>query len=463
MSVQKISNAILGVGVDDTTIDLFESQYPVPTGVSYNSYVILDEKVAILDTQEYQFIKETVKKQPKENGSLLRRLLMIAGCGVLFGGCAAVTFASVFPVMADREENTQQKIELTGSDVAETISEEQATERESVASVSEKEEKSLLAMRQEMYREVLKVSQKSRKSLVNVRGISKDEDLLNNSYLQQEDTEGLVFLETETQFYILTYEEELENLQELQVTFADGSTVQGEICRGDADSGFAVATVRKNLLNDSTREGIVVSDLTDTKKLGQSDIVIAIGSPAGDSDAVVYGMITSVSEKLSAADTEYNVLATDVQGNEDGSGVLLDSDGNVAGMILKKNENDGDNIHAVSISQILPLVEHLANKETIRYTGIYGTEITQAQCRKLGIDQGLYVERTQEESPAMKAGIQCGDIISKIDGTPTESMQSYYTYLQTKKQGENLTITVLRKNSDGEYAEKDYKVTVGER
>ena len=138
-------------------------------------------------------------------------------------------------------------------------------------------------------------------------------------------------------------------------------------------------------------------------------------------------------------------------------------DGNVAGMILKKNENDGDNIHAVSISQILPLVEHLANKETIRYTGIYGTEITQAQCRKLGIDQGLYVERTQEESPAMKAGIQCGDIISKIDGTPTESMQSYYTYLQTKKQGENLTITVLRKNSDGEYAEKDYKVTVGER
>ena len=50
MSVQKISKAILGVGVDDTTLDLFESQYPVPEGVSYNSYVILDDKVAILDT-----------------------------------------------------------------------------------------------------------------------------------------------------------------------------------------------------------------------------------------------------------------------------------------------------------------------------------------------------------------------------------------------------------------------------
>ena len=51
MSVKNISSAILGVGVDDTTIDLFESQYPVPTGVSYNSYVIRDEKIAILDTR----------------------------------------------------------------------------------------------------------------------------------------------------------------------------------------------------------------------------------------------------------------------------------------------------------------------------------------------------------------------------------------------------------------------------
>lgn len=45
-----ISEAIKYIGVDDTTIDLFESQYVVPDGVSYNSYVILDEKVAVLDT-----------------------------------------------------------------------------------------------------------------------------------------------------------------------------------------------------------------------------------------------------------------------------------------------------------------------------------------------------------------------------------------------------------------------------
>ena len=45
-----ISDAIKYIGADDTTLDLFESQYQIPNGVSYNSYVILDEKVAVMDT-----------------------------------------------------------------------------------------------------------------------------------------------------------------------------------------------------------------------------------------------------------------------------------------------------------------------------------------------------------------------------------------------------------------------------
>ena len=48
----RISDPVRYVGVDDTTIDLFESQYVVPEGVSYNAYVILDEKVAVLDTSD---------------------------------------------------------------------------------------------------------------------------------------------------------------------------------------------------------------------------------------------------------------------------------------------------------------------------------------------------------------------------------------------------------------------------
>ena len=50
MSDTYISDAIKYIGVDDTDIDLFESQYVVPNGDSYNSYVIIDEKTAVMDT-----------------------------------------------------------------------------------------------------------------------------------------------------------------------------------------------------------------------------------------------------------------------------------------------------------------------------------------------------------------------------------------------------------------------------
>ena len=56
-----ISDAVKYIGVDDKTIDLFESQYVVPEGVSYNSYLILDEKVALMDTVDARGMKEWEK------------------------------------------------------------------------------------------------------------------------------------------------------------------------------------------------------------------------------------------------------------------------------------------------------------------------------------------------------------------------------------------------------------------
>lgn len=58
MSDVKITDSIKYIGVDDKTIDLFESQYVVPNGISYNSYVILDEKVAVMDTVDARKTEE---------------------------------------------------------------------------------------------------------------------------------------------------------------------------------------------------------------------------------------------------------------------------------------------------------------------------------------------------------------------------------------------------------------------
>ena len=67
MAIRTVTDAIRYVGVDDNTLALFENQYPVqPMGVSYNSYVILDEKIAVMDSVDARAAEEYGRMQPGE-------------------------------------------------------------------------------------------------------------------------------------------------------------------------------------------------------------------------------------------------------------------------------------------------------------------------------------------------------------------------------------------------------------
>ena len=65
----QISKTIKYVGVFDTNIDLFEGQYKVPDGISYNSYVIIDEKIAVMDTVDAKFGGEWLENLKRELGN----------------------------------------------------------------------------------------------------------------------------------------------------------------------------------------------------------------------------------------------------------------------------------------------------------------------------------------------------------------------------------------------------------
>lgn len=78
MNKVTISDAIRYVGVDDKDIDLFESQYVVPNGVSYNSYVILDEKIAIMDTVDARKTEEWIGNVENELGGKTPDYLVIS-------------------------------------------------------------------------------------------------------------------------------------------------------------------------------------------------------------------------------------------------------------------------------------------------------------------------------------------------------------------------------------------------
>ena len=74
----KITNDVIYIGVDDKTIDLFESQYVVPNGVSYNSYLILDEKVCVMDTVDARFSSEWMANLEEALGERVPDYLVVS-------------------------------------------------------------------------------------------------------------------------------------------------------------------------------------------------------------------------------------------------------------------------------------------------------------------------------------------------------------------------------------------------
>ena len=78
MKDTKITNSILYVGVDDKTLDLFESQYIIPNGVSYNSYVIMDEKITIMDTVDARKTEEWLENLKAVLGDKVPTYLVVS-------------------------------------------------------------------------------------------------------------------------------------------------------------------------------------------------------------------------------------------------------------------------------------------------------------------------------------------------------------------------------------------------
>ena len=79
MSNVTISDSIKYIGVDDTTLDLFESQYIIPNGVSYNSYIILDDKIAVMDTVDARKISVQALGKYFPNSPMLAAAVAVSG------------------------------------------------------------------------------------------------------------------------------------------------------------------------------------------------------------------------------------------------------------------------------------------------------------------------------------------------------------------------------------------------
>lgn len=410
-------------------------------------------------SENYSFIKETIKEQPTDRKRLAGKFLTAAVCGVIFGACAAGTMALIVPKALERfgtAPDQKAVVTLTPSVKAEQVTPTpEATEQEKTSAST--------AWQNDLSDGMSQIAEEPRRALVRISAAGEDSDLLDDSFLEYGDEEGFVFLKNPEAFYILTVSDQMQEADKFTVTFSDGTVTDGILCKKDLRTGFFVIKVPFTSVDEETQEKIPAAPLVTADDMKQTESVIAIGSPSGDYDSLMGGTITSVTGTLKVADEEYGMLTTDMVGSEEGGGILLNSSGEVAGIIWNQEEDRTNVIRAVETAQLRPLLESMANGEDICYIGIMGATISSYQSENLDVPRGVYVDAVDEDSPAMTAGIQNGDILHALDGQEVQSMEEYASVLQGLNKGTRTTVNVYRKNPFGEYEDVQLKVTIKEK
>jgi len=348
------------------------------------------EAVSGTANKDIDFIKEKVKERPVNKRKLLKRTIITASMAVIFGLIACFTFLVLEPVFSNwlypeedpapvqlQEEAANEEM-LPEDMVLETESEEEKESTPVTSTVVQKIDMSVSDY-QKLYSNLYKLVQDAAKSMVTVTGVVSDVDWFNNTYENKGQTAGLIVADNGKELMILTEKETVEQAEKVHVTFCDSTQVTATLKQSDPTTGLAVICVNLTDIAEETKEIIKAA------KLGSSNSgsgllatpVIALGRPMGNVSSVAYGMITSMDTVLNLTDGNYRLLTTDIYGSTNGSGVLINLNGQVLGIISQRNNSsDAKNlVSALGISDLKSNIEKLSNGQAMATLGIYGTDV----------------------------------------------------------------------------------------
>lgn len=246
----------------------------------------------------------------------------------------------------------------------------------------------------------------------------------------------------------------------------DNRTLEVERIYRDPNNDIALVKVKtqgKNL------KPVIMGD---SEKVQVGQLAIAIGTALGEfRNTVTTGVISGVGRGITAGSyfrgfTEQldNVIQTDAAINPGNSGgPLLNSSGQVIGVNTAVSSTAQNIGFALPINTVKEAIENFNNTGGFNrpYLGVAYRMITEEIAERNKIPVGAYVQEVVENSPAAKAGIQSGDIITEFDGQKVTGESNLLANLIAKKKvGESVTLKVWREAGNGSGSTQDITATL---
>ena len=282
---------------------------------------------------------------------------------------------------------------------------------------------------------------------------------------------GFIVAKTKDNLMIATNNHVVSDATSLTVGFADDTTAKATVVGTDSSADLAVISVKIKDIKDSTASKIKVATLGSSDDLKVGEEVVAIGNALGYGQSVTTGVVSAKNREVSLTDGTMNLLQTDAAINPGNSGgVLINMDGQVVGINNAKLEDtsvEGMG-YAIPITTAKTILTDLMNASSVStkdaaFLGVVGRDINESYSSALGIPSGIYVSQVVSGSPAEKAGISAGDVITKFEGNNVSTMSGLKEKLALKKANTKVKITFKRANQSGTYKEKTVTVTLGKK
>ena len=282
---------------------------------------------------------------------------------------------------------------------------------------------------------------------------------------------GFIVAKTKDNLMIATNNHVVSDATSLTVGFVDDTTAKATVVGTDSSADLAVISVKLSDIKDSTASKIKVATLGSSDDLKVGEEVVAIGNALGYGQSVTTGVVSAKNREISLTDGTMNLLQTDAAINPGNSGgVLINMDGQVVGINNAKLEDtsvEGMG-YAIPITTAKTILTDLMNASSVStkdaaFLGVVGRDINESYSSALGIPSGIYVSQVVSGSPAEKAGISAGDVITKFEGNNVSTMSGLKEKLALKKANTKVKITFKRANQSGTYKEKTVTVTLGKK
>jgi serine protease Do len=318
---------------------------------------------------------------------------------------------------------------------------------EDLAGAGETAPVDMLKSYQTQYEELYQIYRQVESSMVTVTAVRSDVDWFNNTYQSEGTTAGVIIANNNRELLILSRKSSLDGAETIRISFCDGTDAEAVIKQFDQNTDLAVLAADLKYIGGNTLDTVAVATLGSSISSGiTGSPIIAVGNLFGYKDAVCYGMVTSKGNVVTMADSEYKLMTTDIYAGSNPSGILVDMRGEVIGVIDNSHNHDDTRnlLAAVGITELKGLISKLSNGERVPYLGIYAQDISAQARAEMGLPQGAYIVDIDMDSPAMRKGIQKGDIVVRVGTQEIKNAADYMNVLRNVQTDGSINIVVQR-------------------